>query len=104
MPKLSGVGLLKRLHAARMTLPVIMATGTLPKEEFNRYPWLQPAVTLLKPYTMTELLGTVKEVLRATDGTREQIAPPNWQSPPPAGGLQPMVCSYNDSNPRSSVQ
>jgi len=49
MPKVSGVELLKKLRAARMALPVIMATGTLPKEEFTRYPWLQPAATLLKP-------------------------------------------------------
>lgn len=79
MPKVSGVELLKKLRAARMALPVIMATGTLPKEEFTRYPWLQPAATLLKPYTIAELLGTVKEVLHATDSSREQIAPPpHW--------------------------
>ena len=50
MPNVSGVELLKKLRAARMTLPVIMATGTLPKEEFTRYPWLQPAATLLVLY------------------------------------------------------
>ena len=38
LPKVSGVELLKNLRAARMALPVIMATGTLPKEEFTRYP------------------------------------------------------------------
>jgi DNA-binding response OmpR family regulator len=67
MPKLTGVDLLKKLRSARMALPVIMATGTLPKEEFTRHPWLQPAATLLKPYTVEALLGTVKNVLRATD-------------------------------------
>ena len=67
MPKLSGVELLKKLRAARMTLPVIMATGTLPKEEFTRFPWLQPAATLLKPYTVEALLRTVKKVLREVD-------------------------------------
>jgi DNA-binding response OmpR family regulator len=64
MPELSGVELLKNLHTARMDLPVIMATGTLP-EEFGRCPWLQPAATLLKPYTVEELLRTVTKVLRA---------------------------------------
>jgi DNA-binding response OmpR family regulator len=67
MPRLTGIELLKKLCAARMALPVIMATGTLPKEEFTRHPWLQPAATLLKPYTVEALLGTVKNVLRATD-------------------------------------
>ena len=89
MPKVSGVELLKKLHAAHMALPVIMATGILPREEFTRYPWLQPAASLVKPYTIAELLGTVSQVLRATDGLREQIAsPPNWRSQPSANGLQ----------------
>jgi DNA-binding response OmpR family regulator len=68
MPRLTGVELLKKLYANRMALPVIMATGELPTEEFTRYPWLQPAAMLLKPYTIEELLGTVKKVLREADG------------------------------------
>jgi DNA-binding response OmpR family regulator len=63
IPKVSGIELLKKMRAARMNLPVIMATGNLPKEEFIRYPWLRPAVTLLKPYTIEEFLGAVKKVL-----------------------------------------
>lgn len=83
LPELTGVGLLKKLRAARMDLPVIMATETLPKEEFNRYPWLQPAATLPKPYTVAELVGTVKKVLRAIEDDREQIAPPSsWRNQP----------------------
>jgi DNA-binding response OmpR family regulator len=72
-----------------MVLPVIMATGELPTEEFTRYPWLQPAATLLKPYTTAELLGTVKKVLRATDSAPGQFEPlPDWRSQPSAGGLR----------------
>ena len=89
MPRLTGIELLKKLHDTRMALPVILATGTLPKEEFTRNPWLQPVATLLKPYTVEELLGTVKEVLRATVSACEQIAsPPNWRSQPSADGLR----------------
>jgi DNA-binding response OmpR family regulator len=75
MPKVSGVDLLKKLRAARMVLPVIMATGTLPKEELARYPWLQPAATLLKPYTSEDMLRTVKRVLReaAGNGDKSQL-------------------------------
>lgn len=88
MPIVTGVELVNKLRAARMALPIIMATGTLPEEEFTRYPWLRPAATLLKPYTVAELVGTVKEVLRATDGARGQISPPpNWQSEPTADRL-----------------
>jgi two-component system, OmpR family, alkaline phosphatase synthesis response regulator PhoP len=81
MPKVSGVELLKKLHATRMAVPVIMATGTWPHEEFTRQPWLQPAAKLLKPYTIVELLGAVQEVLRATVSPGEPI------SPPPDAGL-----------------
>ena len=71
MPKVSGVELLKKLRAARMVVPVIMATGTLPKEESTRYPWLQPAATLLKPYTVEEMLRTVKKVLGEAESTAD---------------------------------
>jgi DNA-binding response OmpR family regulator len=65
MPNVSGVDLLKKLHAARMDLPVIMATGSFPAHELVQRPWLQPAAMLFKPYTVEELLGTVREVLGA---------------------------------------
>ena len=87
MPKVSGVELLERLRAARKALPVIMATGVLPKEEFMRQPWRQPAATLLKPYTTEALLGTVREVLRATDDARGPIAQPDCERQPSADGL-----------------
>jgi DNA-binding response OmpR family regulator len=89
MPKLSGVDLLKKVHAAHMALPVIMVTGTLPQEELDRHPWLQIDATVLKPYAFDELLGTVKNVLHATNDAREEIAPPpSWQIQPPVDHLR----------------
>ena len=89
MPRVTGVELLKKMRAARMDLPVILVSGAMPTEELNRHPWLQLAATLLKPFTPDELLGTVQEVLRATDYAREPIAqPPSWQSQPSADRLQ----------------
>lgn len=73
MPKVTGVELLKKLHTASMTLPVVMATGTLPKEEFTRHPWLQPAALLLKPFSGDDLSGTVEKVLRVTGSARQQL-------------------------------
>lgn len=73
MPKLTGVELLKRLRAARMTLPAILISGAMPTEELKRER-LQIEVTLLKPFTPDELLGTVKKVLRETNGACEPLA------------------------------
>ena len=63
MPNVTGIELLMKLHGARLAVPVIMATGTLPEAAFTRYPWLQPAATVLKPYTGAELVGAVSRVL-----------------------------------------
>jgi DNA-binding response OmpR family regulator len=72
MPRLTGIELLKKLHAEEIPLPVIMATGTLPARELARNPWLQPAATLIKPYTIVELLSTVKNVLRGMENVDSQ--------------------------------
>jgi DNA-binding response OmpR family regulator len=89
MPRLTGVELVKKLHAARMAVPVILVTGALPTEELKQHPWLQIDATLLKPFTTDELLGTVRQVLRVTDSVSEQNErPPNWASQPSQNGLQ----------------
>jgi DNA-binding response OmpR family regulator len=88
MPGLTGLALVKKLRAARMALPVIMATGALPVEElFTRYDWLQPVVTLIKPYSVEQLLGTVEAVLRTAGDAREHTVLPNWRNQPPADDL-----------------
>ncbi len=63
MPKVTGVELIQRLREARMALPIILATGLVPEDDFERSPWLKPNATLLKPYSVDQLLGTVQEVL-----------------------------------------
>jgi DNA-binding NtrC family response regulator len=88
MPKFTGVELLHKLHSTGISMPVILATGTVPQEEFARHPWLEPAATLLKPYTLAALLKTVKAVLHETCGRHEQIEVGQT-------GHQPMECSFN---------
>jgi DNA-binding response OmpR family regulator len=78
MPKVSGVELVKKLRSARMTLPVVLVSGAIPTEEMNRNPWLQPAATLLKPFTMDELLRTVEGILRTAE-----MAPGPFQAKKP---------------------
>jgi DNA-binding response OmpR family regulator len=72
MPHLSGVELLENLLLAHIGLPVILVSGNVPTEELNRHPWLQIEATLLKPYTIADLLGTVEAVLGAASATCEQ--------------------------------
>lgn len=67
MPRLSGLELVKQVRAARMTLPVILASATPHSEELLRQPWLQVAVQLLKPFSPCQLLAAVEDVLRAPD-------------------------------------
>jgi DNA-binding response OmpR family regulator len=71
MPKVTGIEMIKKVYAAGMQVPVIMATAILPQEEFISNPWLEAVPTLLKPFRGTELLTTVRNVLSARDGIRK---------------------------------
>lgn len=73
MPRLSGLELVKKLRSARMTLPVILASGGLPIKEPHWNQRLQPAATLLKPFSPDQLLETAKEVLRAAERSRSRV-------------------------------
>jgi len=75
MPRWTGVDLLKKLRASRMEMPVVMATGAFPPEDFVRQPWLRPNAMLLKPYSTEQLLETVKGVLHMTAEGHEQTVP-----------------------------
>lgn len=68
MPNLSGLELVMKLRSARMALPVILTSGALPIWDES----LQLAAMLPKPFSIDELLGTVKEVLRAAESARSR--------------------------------
>jgi len=100
MPKLSGVELVKKVRVAQMKLPVVLVSATLPTEELHQNPWLQLAASLLKPFTVDELLETVRSALSATARTAsaqnlvspllvEAVIPvrslPTWRSQPLSG-------------------
>jgi len=76
MCRLTGLGLVGKLQAARKGLPVILVSGAMPTEELNRHLWLQIDATPLKPFTVGELLGTMEYVLQANHNAREPMAPP----------------------------
>lgn len=71
MPKVTGIELIKKLRGENPTLPVIMASSISPTQELEQHPVLAINAILLKPYTIDELLGIVKQVLRTTLGARE---------------------------------
>jgi DNA-binding NtrC family response regulator len=63
MPKMSGVELVEKMRSARMTTPVILASGTLPTRELMQNQQLGLAAALDKPFSCEELLRTVAQVL-----------------------------------------
>jgi CheY-like chemotaxis protein len=75
MPKLTGIELLEKLHAAGMDVPVIMVSGTMPTEELKRRQWPTVEATLNKPYFIADLLKAVKHVLHTRGSSRAQLAP-----------------------------
>jgi DNA-binding response OmpR family regulator len=68
MPRMTGLEMLEKMRAARMSLPVIMATGNLPTAEFERRPWLKPDLMLQRPFSNDDLLAAVKKALSNDDG------------------------------------
>jgi len=76
-----------------MILPVILASAALPEEEWHRIPWLQSVVTLikpfssdywrvcmrskwlLKPFSSSDLLNSVNEVLAQPSVTEAVTGP-----------------------------
>ena len=75
MPNVTGVEMVKILRGEDATLPVIMASGAIPREELKNRPWLEIGAFLRKPYSLGELLETVNEVLSPTLGAHEQSVP-----------------------------
>jgi CheY-like chemotaxis protein len=67
MPKMTGIEMLKKIRSTHKLVPVIMATGDLPTQVFRRKPWLQPDASLQRPFSLGDLLATIKKVLRRDD-------------------------------------
>jgi DNA-binding response OmpR family regulator len=63
MPKVTGVELVRKLHAAGTKLEVVLLTGVFPDDQFDRYPWLRNIVILIKPFANSEMLLVVKKIL-----------------------------------------
>jgi DNA-binding response OmpR family regulator len=91
MPKVNGLNLIKKLRAACVAMPVILASGTIPTKEV-RHPWVYIDATLPKPHTSDELLATVRKVLHEPDGIAGKPMPlPNGQYQLGVDGVQPRA-------------
>ena len=72
MPRMTGVEMIEKMRSAKMTIPVIMATGTSPEYIFDRKPWLRPEAFLEMPFSNADLLVSVKQLLDKSDGISTQ--------------------------------
>jgi DNA-binding response OmpR family regulator len=74
MPNMSGPELINKLRSEEMTLPVILASGTMPAEELVLHPWLHYA-RLTKPFTAGQLLEEVKKALDKVNAPARDTQP-----------------------------
>jgi len=74
LPNLTGIELVRKLRAARMVLPVVMAACKLPLRALAQNPSLQFSAMLLKPLPVDALLDTVRIILySATRGSGDDM-------------------------------
>ena len=83
MLMVTGQELVKEVRSEGILVPVILVLGTMPTMESSRNLWPQIQAVIIKPYTVAELVKTVREVLlSACNGIYMRFAPPsNWQNP-----------------------
>ena len=67
MPKLSGLQLVRLTRSWITALPVIVVSGGLSAEDFERYMALGVSSILPKPFSSTQLLDAVNSILRCAD-------------------------------------
>jgi CheY-like chemotaxis protein len=64
MPRLTGLELIKRIRDAGKSLPIILASASIPEEGVRDYAHLQIAAVLMKPFNFWDFLKTVSNALR----------------------------------------
>lgn len=76
MPRLSGLGLLRRVRAVPLDLPVILTSANMPWHVPELMTLLTPGTAIEKPYTLTGLLATVRSIVNHQQATRRNCARP----------------------------
>ena len=73
MPKMTGLELIVKLRSAKIAMPIIFISGKMPIKGFNEYSWLYIDAVMAKPFSISDLLKTTKEVLDVSTATRERV-------------------------------
>ena len=66
MVMVTGMELVKKLRSEDIMVPVVLVLGSAPTLESSRNQWRQIQAILIKPYTVAELIKTVREALLST--------------------------------------
>lgn len=80
---LTGREFITQLRAKKLSVPVILVMGTMPDTGSAGIHWPHIDAVLVKPYTVAELLRTVKGALlcKVHSGALGTTPPSNWQDP-----------------------
>lgn len=65
MPGLTGLELIRKVRLAGMTMPIIVASGSLDELPIDELLWLECGPLLAKPFTAGQLLSAVDAVARS---------------------------------------
>jgi DNA-binding response OmpR family regulator len=94
MPRLAGIKLIERIRDAGMSLPVILASGSLSEEDRRDHAHLRIAAALAKPFDFWEFLNAVGNALREPAGAAadpgSHAGAPLPLSPPRAEAAHPV--------------
>ena len=74
MPKLSGLGLLRRVRAVPMQLPCVLISGDVPWHERELLLLVQPGAIMEKPFSLRTLCDKVGELLSGSQACNPALA------------------------------
>ena len=70
MPCLTGQELIRKVRQARMSVPIILASGMLGACPLDDLPWAECGALLAKPFSPEQLVSVVQEVLQSAVGSQ----------------------------------
>jgi DNA-binding response OmpR family regulator len=83
MPRMTGLELIEQIHLNKLHLPTLLVTAGHPPDLFHQSSGRQIEATLLKPYTLDELLAVVSSLLHGLAVENPEFAAPSRRPPPP---------------------